>query len=86
MKNISVSFLGIEIAKKDGIAIASIKNITHFGFGGFYTELATKSNLIGLALCNTEPAAAPFGGKGKVLGTNPISFSVPRYQCCFNFT
>jgi len=68
----------IEIAKESGVAVASLRNITHFGIGGYYTDLAAEQGLCGLALCNTEPAASPFGGKGKVLGTNPISFSSPR--------
>ena len=51
--------------------------MTHFGFGGFYTEMAAAKGQIGLVLCNTEPASNPFGGKGKILGTNPISFSCP---------
>jgi len=68
----------MDLAKQDGIALASIKNITHFGIGGYYTDLAASEGLIGMAMCNTEPAASPFGGRGKVLGTNPISFSAPR--------
>lgn len=68
----------ISLAKQEGIAMASVKNITHFGIGGIYTDMAASEGLVGMAMCNTEPAASPFGGKGKVLGTNPISFSAPR--------
>ncbi len=58
-----------------GLALASVQGLTHFGIGGYYTDLIAREGLLGLVLCNTQPAAAPFGGAGKVLGTNPISFS-----------
>jgi L-2-hydroxycarboxylate dehydrogenase (NAD+) len=65
----------IETAKTNGIGIGTARNMTHFGIGGYYTEMMAREELVGIVLCNTEPAASPFGGKGKVLGTNPISFS-----------
>lgn len=65
-------------ATTHGVCVGSAKNMTHFGFGGYYTDMAARQGLIGLVLCNTEPASSPFGGTGRVLGTNPISFSCPR--------
>ena len=32
----------------------------------YYTEMAAARGQIGIVMCNTEPAANPFGGKGKV--------------------
>ena len=68
----------IQKAKDYGVCIASARNLTHFGIAGFYTDMAANAGLLGMVLCNTEPAATPFGGAKKVLGTNPISFSCPR--------
>jgi len=66
----------IERAESElGIALASARGLTHFGIGGYYTDMLARQGFIGMVLCNTEAAAAPFGGAGKVLGTNPISFS-----------
>ncbi|WP_300155149.1 Ldh family oxidoreductase [Solidesulfovibrio sp.] len=64
-------------AKTDGLCLASASGMSHFGFGGYYADMAAAEGLVGLVLCNTQPAAGPFGGQSKVLGTNPISFSCP---------
>lgn len=67
----------ISWAKTDGLCLASASRMSHFGFGGYFTDMAAAEGLVGLVLCNTQPAAGPFGGLKKVLGTNPISFSCP---------
>lgn len=64
-------------AQEHGVSIGVGRNMSHFGFGGYYTEMAAQQGLLGLVMCNTQPASSPFGGRGKVLGTNPISFSCP---------
>jgi L-2-hydroxycarboxylate dehydrogenase (NAD+) len=67
----------IERTRSHGLCLACAHGIHHFGIGGYYTDRAARQGLIGLALCNTQPAAAPFGGRRRTLGTNPISFSCP---------
>ena len=44
---------------------------------GFFTEQIAREGLIGLGLTNASPIVAPPGGKTRVIGTNPIAFSVP---------
>ncbi len=65
-------------AKQFGIGICGIFNSNHFGALGYFTELASKSEMIGLAITNTFPIMAPLGGKEKVIGNNPFAISVPR--------
>ncbi|WP_428561612.1 MAG: Ldh family oxidoreductase [Solidesulfovibrio sp. DCME] len=64
-------------AGANGLCLATASRLSHFGFGGYYADMAAAAGLLGLVLCNTQPAAGPFGGRRKALGTNPISFSCP---------
>ena len=47
---------------------------------GYFTEQIARAGLIGLGLTNASPIVAPPGGKTRVIGTNPIAFSVPDGQ------
>ena len=44
---------------------------------GYFTEQIAKKNLIGIGFTNASPIVAPPGGKSRIIGTNPIAFSVP---------
>ncbi len=70
--------MAISSAKQFGVGICGIFNSNHFGALGYYTELASKAKMIGLAITNTFPTMAPVGGKEKVIGNNPFAISVPR--------
>lgn len=72
--------LAIQKAKTFGVGIVSAYNCDHFGAASYYSALAAREGLIGLALCNAGPAVAPFGGKTAVHGTNPISYAIPRAE------
>ena len=67
----------IEKAKKNGVAISTVRNGTHFGYAAYYAMQALKENMFGLAFTSTGSAVAPFGGFEKMLGTNPICVAVP---------
>ena len=69
--------LCIERAKKHGIAAVASRNANHFGIAGYYALKATEENMIGLVTANTTPFMAPFGGRERLLGTNPIALGVP---------
>ena len=45
---------------------------------GFFTEQIALEGLIGIGMTNASPIVAPPGGKTRVIGTNPIAFSVPN--------
>jgi len=68
----------IKKAKEHTIGLVFVKNTSHYGASGYYTELAAKHGMIGFSTTNTFPLMAPTGGAERVLGNNPISFSVPR--------
>ncbi|MEP2028138.1 MAG: Ldh family oxidoreductase [Paracoccaceae bacterium] len=44
---------------------------------GFFTGQIARAGLIGLGFTNASAIVAPPGGRTRVLGTNPIAFSVP---------
>ncbi|WP_457612228.1 L-sulfolactate dehydrogenase [Methanocaldococcus sp.] len=67
--------LAIEKAKEYGVGVVATRNAGHFGIASFYSEMAMNNDLIGIVMTNTEPAMAPFGGKTKILGTNPIAIA-----------
>ena len=69
--------LAVKKASENGIGIVGIHNSNHYGIAGFYADLASVQDMIGIVISNTEPAMAPFGGKKALLGTNPITISIP---------
>jgi LDH2 family malate/lactate/ureidoglycolate dehydrogenase len=67
----------IYLAKKTGIGIVSVKNSNHFGAAWFFTDIAAKSGMIGIALTNTEALVNAHNSKESFFGTNPFCFSAP---------
>ena len=67
----------IEKAKKLGMAGGAIRNSTHFGIAGYWTGMAAKAGMIGVAGTNARPSIAPTFGVENMLGTNPLTFSLP---------
>lgn len=68
----------IDLARQYGVATVTIDRCNHIGRLGEYVEAVTKSDMIGLALCNSDPSVAPFGGFMRIMGTNPVAWAVPR--------
>lgn len=68
----------IEKAKANGIAVASVRNSSHFGAVGYFTNLAAQAGLIGMGATSAAGIriAPTFGAEAK-LGTDPWSFSAP---------
>jgi LDH2 family malate/lactate/ureidoglycolate dehydrogenase len=70
--------VAIDKAKKVGMAIAAVNNSAHFGATGFYTLMAAKAGLIGMACTSASGIqVAPTFGKQARLGTDPWSFAAP---------
>ncbi len=68
----------VELASQNAVSAVTIRRCNHIGRLGEYVERISASGLIGLAMCNAEPVVAPFGGRTRLLGTNPIAFAAPR--------
>lgn len=67
----------LPIARKNGVAAATIRNSQHFGALSYYCNLAAEQGFILLAMTNCEPAMSPEGGCQAFFGTNPIAASFP---------
>ncbi len=67
----------IEMAKKNGVAVVGMSNMSHSGAIGYYAEMAAKENLVAITFCQSDPMAVPYGGTEPYYGTNPISFAAP---------
>ncbi|EDM71716.1 malate/L-lactate dehydrogenase, putative [Roseobacter sp. AzwK-3b] len=70
----------IEAARTCGVASLAVGHAHTCTSLGFFTEQIARAGLIGLGLTNASPIVAPPGGKTRVIGTNPIAFSVPDGQ------
>lgn len=67
----------IEKAKTYGMAMAAIRNSTHYGIAGYWATMATSAGLIGITGTNARPSIAPTFGVDNMLGTNPLTFALP---------
>ncbi len=69
--------MAIEKAKKYGVGAIAVKNSTHFGIAGYYSLMAIKEGMFGIAVTNARPSIPPTFGSEPMLGTNPLTFGAP---------
>ncbi len=69
--------IAIEKAKTAGTGWVSTRGSNHYGYAGFYSMLALKHDMIGISMTIANPLVAPTFSVSPMLGTNPISVSVP---------
>ena len=67
-------------AKQHGIGAVAVRNSGHFGTAMYFTRMATDAGCIGFLSTNASPAMAPWGGREKMVGTNPWSIAAPAGQ------
>ncbi len=70
----------MEKARDQGLAAVGIFNCYHVGRLGEWVQMAADQGMIGLGFCNggrRGGAVAPYGGAGRVFGTNPVAAAVP---------
>ena len=76
----------IEKAKTYGMAGGAIYNSTHYGIAGYWTTMAEKAGMIGISGTNARPSVAPTWGIEPMMGTNPMTFTIPTdEEFPFNF-
>lgn len=68
----------ISLAREAGIGAVGVRGSNFFGTGAYFVELAAARGMIGVALSNSFPKVAAPGGRGPVIGTNPLAFGAPR--------
>lgn len=67
----------IDKASQYGLGAVAVRNSSHYGICGFYADMATKQNMLGLTFTNARPSVCPTNGTQPLLGTNPICFGAP---------
>jgi LDH2 family malate/lactate/ureidoglycolate dehydrogenase len=70
----------IEKAKKQNVAVATVRRQSHIGRLASYPLLASAEGMIAMITADSgrsSKAVAPFGGAKARLGTNPICFAIP---------
>jgi LDH2 family malate/lactate/ureidoglycolate dehydrogenase len=69
-----------DAAREHGVALAVISGVKHVGRVGEYVELCAERGMVGIVFCNGGPRGglvAPFGARGRALGTNPLAYAFP---------
>ena len=72
--------MAIEKARTNGVAAITIHHQSHIGRLGDYPTMALKQGMIGMITADSGAApkhVAPFGGRARKLGTNPICIGMP---------
>ena len=72
--------LGIEKAKKSGVAVIALRNTGHVGRVGHWAEMIVNAGLISLHFVNTSGLGmlvAPVGGINRRLSANPVAVGIP---------
>ncbi|AVT39665.1 Ldh family oxidoreductase [Plantactinospora sp. BB1] len=67
-----------DLAREYGVGVVTIGNCNHIGRLGEYVQTLAETDAVGLAFCNIDPTVAPYGGRERRLGTNPLAWSAPR--------
>ncbi len=69
--------LAIAKARATGVGAVAARNSNHFGTASYFTLMAARAGLVGLAFTNASPEMPPWGGAVALVGTNPWSIAVP---------
>jgi LDH2 family malate/lactate/ureidoglycolate dehydrogenase len=64
-------------AQANGLAIVCLANTWMTGRSAYYCEMIARAGLVVIHTVAAPPAVAPFGGRARALGTNPIAFGFP---------
>jgi LDH2 family malate/lactate/ureidoglycolate dehydrogenase len=67
----------IKRARAHGIGAVAVRNSNHFGTCMYYTRRVAAAGCVAILTSNGGPAMAPWGGRKKIIGTNPWSVAAP---------
>ena len=72
------SLTAAEIAGELGVGAVALQDSPHVGRMADYVELIAARGQLAMTVTNASLAVAPFGGRERRLGTDPIAFAIPR--------
>lgn len=67
----------VKRARQHGVAVVGVRGSNHFGTCMYYTRLGALGGCVMWLTSNGGPAMAPWGGRRKIIGTNPWSVAAP---------
>ena len=67
----------VKRARQHGVAVVGVRGSNHFGTCMYYTRLGALDGCVMWLTSNGGPAMAPWGGRRKIIGTNPWSVAAP---------
>jgi len=74
----------IEKAAENNVALAGLVQSNHIGRLGHYVEMAAEKGMVSMVFLggqgNKNPTAVPFGGRAKLMHTNPLAMGFPGGQ------
>ena len=72
--------IAIQKAMEFGMGWVSVKDSGHFGVAGLFSMMALEKDFIGYVITNSAPMMAPYGGRERIIGNNPLSCAFPTNQ------
>ncbi|MEU8360520.1 Ldh family oxidoreductase [Nonomuraea sp. NPDC048882] len=67
-----------DLAEAHGVGVVAVRECNHVGRLGEYAQTLAGRGLIAQVVGNADPTVAPYGGRRRMLGTNPMAWAVPR--------
>lgn len=67
----------VENLAHSAITAIAVYNSSHYGAGAYWSELLAQQGYAAILTSTTGPVVTPFGGQTKILGTNPLTMSLP---------
>jgi LDH2 family malate/lactate/ureidoglycolate dehydrogenase len=65
-------------ARTAGMAVGTLRNSNDWGCGGYYPMMAAAQGYVSFCTTTSIPTLAPYGGRTRMTGNNPMAFAVPR--------
>ena len=69
--------LAVERARRRQVGVVVVRDSSSLGALGYYPLIAVRAGLIGLAITNSMPLLAPWGGARKLLGNQAYAIGCP---------
>jgi L-2-hydroxycarboxylate dehydrogenase (NAD+) len=70
----------VDRAARLGMAAAAVRGSNHCGALFYFAMKALEHDMIGLVSTNALPTMAPWGGRDKILGINPLAVAIPSAE------
>jgi LDH2 family malate/lactate/ureidoglycolate dehydrogenase len=74
------------MASAHGAGFVVVKDSSHFGYAGFWSDRAMRAGMIGISMSSSGGRVAPTFGAESILGTNPLAVSIPGAPDGTDFT